>query len=46
MNASFFEHIFPYDSTQESRSLKKSYKTTTNNSQYLERDEIEPRDSK
>lgn len=31
-NASFFEHKFSCNFTQESRSLKRSYETMTNNS--------------
>ena len=49
-NASFFEEIFPYKSTQESSSLKRNFESTSNISHNKdlmeERNEVEPRSSK
>ena len=49
-NASFFEEIFPYKSTQELSSLKRNFESTssTSHNQELmeERNEVEPRRSK
>jgi len=49
-NASFFEEIFPYKSTQESSSLKRNFKSTSSTSldQELmeERNEVKPKRSK
>ena len=49
-NASFFEEIFPYKSTQESSSLKRNFESTssTSHNQELmeEINEVEPRRSK
>ena len=49
-NASFFEEIFPYKSTQESSSLKRNFKSTSSSSHdqdlMEERNEVELRCSK
>ena len=44
-NASFFENVFPYKSTQESNSSKRTHDTVIGNSQG-QQDDDEPRRNK